>query len=289
MIKKAHLFMLILSVYMQALVFALVFLSVFAETAYGMAVDLLTLQNVSLVLSFAVPFAVYMLISKRKISEVLPFTPLSAANALYVLVLSVSSIPLMMAVSFISSAFFENNAAAFLTDMQGKPFFLVFLSLAALPAVLEEIVFRGALLTELKSAGIKKAALLSGLYFALIHADFQQFPYAMIMGAIFAYLVLYTKSILASVFAHFIINASMVFLWLLDPDLEIYLLPVCLAAAPVFFYTFKRFIAYNAANAADIGVESNTDGGPGRKLLTWEFWAVVAFYAVVTVFYFSVS
>ena len=290
MIKKAHLFMLILSVYMQALVFALVFLSVFAEAAYGMAADLLTLQNASLILSFAVPFAVYMSVSKRKFAEVLPFAPLSAANALYVLVLSVSSIPLMMAVSFVSSAFFENNAAAFLTDLQGRPFFPVFLSLAALPAVLEEIVFRGALLTELKAAGIKKAAVLSGLYFALIHMDFQQFPYAMIMGMIFAYLVLYTKSILASVFAHFIINASMVFLWLLDPDLEVYLLPACLAAAPVFVYTFRNFLAHNAANAAETGAESNAADGPAdKKLLTWEFWAVAGFYAVITIVYFNLS
>jgi len=268
---------------MQALVFALVFLSVFIESFYGIAIDLLTLQNASLVLSFALPFIVYMPITKRRLVKVLPLEPISAVNALYVLVLSISAIPLMMAVSAASASLFENNAAGFMAEMYDKPFFSIFLSLAVLPALLEEIVFRGALLTELKAAGIKKAALISGLYFGLIHADLQQFPYAMIMGMIFAYLVFYTKSILSSVFAHFIINASMVFLWFYDPELEIYLLPAFIAAIPVFIFTFRKFIAHNAANAAD------TDGQTGQKLFAWEFWAVLIFYIILMVVYINLT
>ena len=80
------------------------------------------------------------------------------------------------------------------------------LSVAAVPAVSEEILFRGALLSTLRKHSDGIAILVSSLIFGLFHGNFVQFPFAFIVGLVLSLTVVYTNSMLPAIAIHFINN-----------------------------------------------------------------------------------
>jgi hypothetical protein len=99
---------------------------------------------------------------------------------------------------------------------------------AVLPALGEELLFRGALQgTLLKhTKNIHLSIWVSAALFSAIHMQFFGFFPRMILGAMFGYLVVWGGSLWYSIWAHFINNAAMVLLMYfiykekLDADLE---------------------------------------------------------------------
>lgn len=104
---------------------------------------------------------------------------------------------------------------------------LLVLSLAVVPAVTEEIVFRGIVFAEYKKCGFLCAALASSLLFAFVHFDLAQFVVYFLDGILLAWLVFLTGSVLSSIIAHTLYNLFVLFLekyiWLFssNPDSEI--------------------------------------------------------------------
>ena len=84
-------------------------------------------------------------------------------------------------------------------------------TMAVIPAITEELLFRGVVLHGLRSRfNDMSAILLSGLMFALMHTNLQQFIYPFILGSIMGWLVLRTGSIVSSIIVHFINNLTVV-------------------------------------------------------------------------------
>ena len=75
-----------------------------------------------------------------------------------------------------------------------------------LPAICEELVFRGVITNGLKQNGTKVAVILSAVLFALMHQNLQQFVYQLFLGGVMAYIVLKTGNILYTMIWHFINN-----------------------------------------------------------------------------------
>ncbi len=91
-------------------------------------------------------------------------------------------------------------------------FFLSLFLVAFLPAVCEEFTHRGLLLYGYKKLGIKKAVILSGLLFGLLHLNIGQFFYATIIGIILAIITFYSRSIFPAMIIHFINNGLNVYI-----------------------------------------------------------------------------
>ena len=72
--------------------------------------------------------------------------------------------------------------------------------------VLEEIVFRGVIMNNLKKYGIKTAIIINSIFFALSHYNTDMIITAFFTGIIFSY-VAYKYSIEYSILIHFFINA----------------------------------------------------------------------------------
>ena len=72
--------------------------------------------------------------------------------------------------------------------------------------VLEEIVFRGVIMNNLKKYGIKTAIIINSIFFALSHYNTDMIISAFFTGIIFSY-VAYKYSIKYSILIHFFINA----------------------------------------------------------------------------------
>lgn len=77
---------------------------------------------------------------------------------------------------------------------------------AILPGICEEFCHRGLLLNGYKQLDMKKAILLVGFLFGLMHLNIEQFFYASIIGMFLTFLVYVTGSIIPSMIVHFMNN-----------------------------------------------------------------------------------
>lgn len=164
----------------------------------------------SQLLSLLVPIVFYFFITKQKISDVLQIKKINAKNLFLLILLAFSIQPVMAFFSLVSSMFAENPTQNLIPIMLSKPLWLIILSSAILPAVFEEIVFRGIIFSGYKKIEWRKSFFINGLIFAAMHLNFQQFLYAMLMGIVFCTLVFYTQSIFSSILVHFIFNATQI-------------------------------------------------------------------------------
>ena len=82
------------------------------------------------------------------------------------------------------------------------------LIVSAMPAICEEIFFRGFILTSFKNnkKSYRGAIIFSGILFGLMHMDFIRVVPTSILGIAFAYAVCKTNSIAVSMFMHFLNN-----------------------------------------------------------------------------------
>ena len=95
-------------------------------------------------------------------------------------------------------------------DVSGNLFFVI-ISQAVVTAVLEEMLFRYMPLSLLAPFSRRGAIIYSAAFFALVHCNLYQLPYAFIAGVLFAMLDLMCDSILPSVILHFINNLISIF------------------------------------------------------------------------------
>ena len=82
-----------------------------------------------------------------------------------------------------------------------------FFLMAVMPAILEEFLFRGALLSVLRPYGDGFAILTTAAFFSIIHCNLGQAPSAFLTGLVLGYAAVVSGSIWPSVLAHFINNA----------------------------------------------------------------------------------
>jgi membrane protease YdiL (CAAX protease family) len=113
-----------------------------------------------------------------------------------------------------------------------------------LPGFMEEMMFRGIILNGFKeNYPVKKAILLSALFFGVIHLNPWQFVTAFIIGIISAWICIKTKSLLPSIYMHLFNNGFFVFAtknkddsffkWFFPDQTEQTFLPLWLDAAGV--------------------------------------------------------
>lgn len=138
------------------------------------------------------------------------------------LILMVGAVPVAWFIAWgqshfieIPSALFEAMSAFMQADGIGRFLWLLFL-VAILPALAEEVLFRGVLLSALRGRFSRApAVLLNGLIFGLFHASpqtaFRILPTAW-LGVILAWVVWETRSLWMGVLLHFLNNATVLVL-----------------------------------------------------------------------------
>lgn len=104
-------------------------------------------------------------------------------------------------------------------DMHEWPeFFVCLFVLALLPAMLEELMFRGVVLNILKHSISRTwlAVVLQALIFALLHFSIYELPSIFLMGLMFGFIAIWTGTIWYGVIMHFLFNGTSVFLEFLN-------------------------------------------------------------------------
>lgn len=263
-------------------------------------------------LSFVIPFVLYQLVTKQSFKKIIPLNPLGITNIGLIILMSISIQPFMMFVSAISSLAFDNNVSSTMLQVDTSQILTLLIAISICPAILEEITFRGIVLQNFRKLGVKKASIFSGLFFGIMHMDPQQFLYAFILGIMFAYLVHYTKSIFASILAHFTINFIQAILFYLSklalefavengefdmsdfdelvanqPSPIINLLIISIVFLVPLVILFTSFIKHNLVRNSTINVSTKHFEDEyeelnivfnNQKVFTISFWAVIVLF-----------
>ncbi len=81
------------------------------------------------------------------------------------------------------------------------------LSVAVMPALIEELAVRGILMSHLRRYGNGFAIIASAIFFGVFHGDAAQIPFAFICGLFFAYTVIATDSLWPGIIIHAMNNS----------------------------------------------------------------------------------
>ena len=259
---------------------------------------------VSQVLIFGIPCAIYLVIHRKNIRELLPLRPLGLANFIMIVAMSLMIQPLFMLINALSQLLFPNVIADILVGLTAEGGFLFALAIVAvLPSVFEEVAFRGIAFAGYKNIKIGRAALINGLLFGMIHLNMNQFLYTFFLGVVFCFFMHYTKSLWAPILAHFVVNgvqvSALFALSNADPAFteaaagagDIPTITVMAAMGAVAIVTTGVFIAiyipfkhHNLRRNEAAGIVTHaaaTAEGAPQKVLTPAVWAAVLIFVAM--------
>lgn len=166
----------------------------------------------SYVVGLAVPVLLYFAIKRIPLEEALSFQKtgfLKTAACVFFgsAVCMLANIPANMVVNVEKVFGFSGEMPQYpLTD---NPLILAlyFVTIAVIPPVVEELLFRGMVLHSLRKYGDGFAIVASAMLFGLYHGNFVQMVFAFIAGLVMALVVVRTGSLWTSILIHFINNS----------------------------------------------------------------------------------
>lgn len=158
------------------------------------------------VLFLLIPSIIYLIITKSSVKNTLRLNKINIPSIAIIIILGLVSQPIATFFALISSLLFKNNVTTVFTQIKSLPLGVLVCVMAVTPAICEEIAMRGIVFSGYKAISIKKAALITGLMFGIMHLNPVQFLYAFALGILFAYIVHITNSIFSSMICHFIFN-----------------------------------------------------------------------------------
>ena len=90
--------------------------------------------------------------------------------------------------------------------IDSTPMWLLIIVAVIIGPIIEEIMFRKVLIDHLAPLGNLPAIIISSIAFGLFHTNFYQFFYAVLIGAIFAYIYLKTRNVKITILLHICAN-----------------------------------------------------------------------------------
>lgn len=114
----------------------------------------------------------------------------------------------------------DNSSFDFLSFSNFGMLIVDIVLVALLPAICEELVFRGTIMNGLKKYGTTLMIVLSGLIFSIMHLSIEQSIYQFVLGMVLASVSMITGSVVASMILHFFNNALVLALNFISPTTE---------------------------------------------------------------------
>lgn len=163
---------------------------------------------------FAVfPCICYLYGQRSSVKTYFPLRKLSAVQWLLILPLAVCVDKIALFVNLLSQLFVKNEVVGSMSEIvMVYPFPLALLVIAVMPAICEELAYRGVFYKGYKACGPWVAMLLAAFLFGIMHMDPNQFCYAFVLGFLFLFINEVMGSFLPSVLLHFYINGRSVLL-----------------------------------------------------------------------------
>ncbi len=194
------------------------------ERALAIVSDPAVMQLVQVVLSvfmFTVPFIIVYKINSLRISDLVPLGKPKKGNRLAMFFIGLSFCAFANIASSYAGYFFQSFGIDYNVDYGENPggifgFLLAFLSTSVVPGLIEEFACRGLIMGLLRKYGDGFAVLASAILFGLLHGNFDQMPFAFMVGLVLGFIVVQTNSLWIAVAVHAANNfVSVAFTYLL--------------------------------------------------------------------------
>ena len=174
--------------------------------------EILNNPMIGMILSQALiilPTLIYIINRKKHIKKIIRFNKMNVVTLIALTFFTYAMLPVMSFINMVSMMFVKNKISSTVTEIVGKESLLFgIIVVAVLPAFVEETLFRGVLYNTHRKVSIKKALILNGLLFGLLHGNFNQFAYAFFMGIVFSLVVEATDTVISTIWCHFLINGN---------------------------------------------------------------------------------
>lgn len=256
-------------------------------------------------LIFVLPTVFYCKLRGKKLTKKMPFEALSGHKLGFIAscfgVLIFGSTLLNTATFYIFGADSQTSVYQTYSPMGATSLTniaYIIISLAVIPAITEELIFRGVVQSEYSDYGVGVAIVMSGLMFSMLHFNLSQFVVYFFCGAVASYTVYITRSVLAGMLLHLLNNLYALFfesmLWnaLKSPNSLIFFLFVITTLFIIFlvlsFSGAERILYLAGTNGDKSPPEAEKQEG-GIKLLfeallSPSFIACVVIFLIVTLF-----
>ncbi len=250
-------------------------------------------------LSVAVPLIIYFALKgKGTVKETMFLSKPTFFQTGYVMGITViisslvSNIGIIIIYNFYGIFGFDPEAyyisAQFPTNLWYMP--PVFMLIAFLPALLEELLFRGALMGGMRKFGRGFVIIMSGLTFMMMHNTLEQLPLALSAGICLAYFTYKFRSIWAAVITHFVINLNSAIISIMLQNMDETSFVVVYVVYSLFFYSLM--IGFMVAGPILYGFKlpvvdkpkAEEKKGRARLVFTSPF-----FYIFILLFIFSIG
>ncbi|MFQ6724294.1 MAG: type II CAAX prenyl endopeptidase Rce1 family protein [Clostridia bacterium] len=231
----------------------------FWDTAYGYLLQAI-FMNIAFVLVFIWCY------KKRDMKPVLTKPNKSTTKYMYICIaLGIASLFLLSGVLnyfqlFVNKLGYDSSTLSYELNSPAK-YLISLVSLALIPAICEELLFRGILTTALKEKGQIFAIVVSSIMFSIFHFSPSQLIYPICFGLILSIVYLRTKNIIFPILLHFINNALTISIqYFSEPttttfihsnSMLIYTIITFGIWVTAIYYLFKDFVKHNLKPASN--------------------------------------
>ncbi len=186
----------------------------------GFLSDAYVLQIIQIALSsfmFTLPFILVYKIAGYNISETVLLGKPEKKSALPLVLIGVGFCSFANIAVSMAGSLFEQFGIDYDVSFAENPkgiigFILSFIATAIVPALVEEFACRGLILGSLKKFGEGFAVIVSAAVFGLMHGNFQQIPFAFLVGLILGFITVKSGSIWLACLVHSLNNCISVFM-----------------------------------------------------------------------------
>lgn len=167
-------------------------------------------QSSVAIICFIVPIFIYKVLKNIPFKDIFPLKKISLKNIILIIFISFTIQPMLQLIGSFTNLFYKDEISSSIYIFASLSLPKALFTIALVPAITEELVFRGVILSGFKQSSLVLGILISSLYFGLMHFTLTQLFYAIVAGIIFSLLVKITKSIYSAILMHFIFNGTQI-------------------------------------------------------------------------------
>lgn len=169
------------------------------------------------VISLLIPLLGYLAVTGGGYGSRLGLKPFKTRDVLQGIGITLLLQPFLMLLATVVERIAGSPMEALLQDLAVTPGWIAVMGLAVMPALIEELVFRGFLLNHYRRLPIWSAAILNGTIFGMFHMNLYQFSYAMVLGVFFSVVTRRCGSVIPAMVMHLLNNLiSVILIYQLD-------------------------------------------------------------------------
>lgn len=220
------------------------------------------------VVAIFISLIIYSKISAEPVKVYRIFKPF---NYLYLLLGVLIAAGMFMGLGFINTLFAEwieklgvtVSAADIPLETWGQ--YLTFtLVLGILPAIFEEVLFRGVVFGGVRGAGAFSAALLCSLCFSLYHCSLAQLIYQFVYGLFLCFLAYVSKSVIPGMLAHFLNNFAVLTFGFFGAEIDLFS-PYIIAGGLILLAAAAAVLVFVHRKTCKASSDGNAEGNSGNS------------------------